>query len=112
MTASDWAGVVGAACAVAGLILVGVRAIVKSAVKDDKLTNAFLEHKAQDLKSFSAIDDSFTELKSENDRRFAHNDQVMTAINERSIRTDEKVNLLVEWQTGANPEARKRRTGD
>ena len=108
MSVSDWTGIVVAVIAFSGLVLAGVRKIIMDAVADnnqshriDALATQSDDHDKADTLAFARID-----------QKFDDGDKVMKVMNERAIRTDEKVNLLVQWQTGANPESRARRHDD
>ena len=94
------AEVVMAVLAGIGLTLTGVTIIARWVIKsirktvlNESLTSEFLDHKANDVVAFAAID-----------QQFLTGATTMKEINDRGIRTETKVDMLVQWQTGITPE--------
>lgn len=99
MTAGEWIGLATLILTVLGILLAGVRWIVKNAVKDNALTSAFIDHKQADEVSFAALN-----------LRLDTGAIEMRDIRDQGIKTAANVETLLRLQT--NPPPRPPRATD
>jgi hypothetical protein len=68
---------------------------IRETVQNESLVADFHDHQQKDVVAFAAID-----------QQFVTGALTMKEINDRGIRTETKVDMLVQWQTGINPETK------